>query len=289
MLSIVGPGATGGILASELERAGYDVTVVARPQTAERIERAGVVVHTPDGTFHTRPQVAEAPVEGSAVIVAVKSYALGAVLPGIATAEPREVLFLQNGVAHAPLARAALPRCERVACGSIRVVAARGDDGEIVQSSPHVLVETPAATAGWELTRALDAAGCGRVADGDENTVLWRKLRFLAVLALATSWKDAPIGPAIESDPAGVEALAAEIAALAAAEGVPSDGRTAFEHLRALPPETPSSLWNDVRGGGPTELAALGTHLVEMAYHHGIPVPTVTRAVDAIGARLFPV
>lgn len=286
MISVIGPGAVGGVLASALERAGHEVTIVARPASAERIARDGLTVIDPEGEHHTTPPVAEVPVKGSSVIVATKTYALGDVLPGIAAAKPREVLFLQNGVAHMPFVRSALAECDRVVCGAIKIVANRADDGVIRQPFALRAVEIPAVAGEWELTKALIDSGVQTTVAGSESEVLWRKFRFLSALALATSWRDAPIGPAMDAEPGVIEAMVAEIALIAEAEGLPTNPDDVVAQLRSLDPSAPSSMWNDVKAGGPTEFDALGLHLVELAHRHGIEAPTVTRAVDAIGARL---
>lgn len=259
---------------------------MARPATAARIARDGIVVVDPDGRHHTRPAVADQPPNGSLVIVAAKAYGLADVLPGIAAAAPREVLFLQNGVSHLDLVHAALPNCERVACGAIRIVSTRAADGVITQPYDLRIVDLPESTREWMLTKALVDAGVDTTIGGTEAEVLWKKYRFLSALALATSWRDAPIGPAMDSEPGVIETMVAEIAAIADAEGVPTDPDRVVEQLRSLDPGAPSSMWNDVKAGGPTELDALGVHLVELALRHGIDAPTLTRAVDAIGARL---
>lgn len=286
MYSVVGPGAVGGVIASALERSGKDVTVVARPASAERIARDGLIVVDPEGRHHTRPAVAEVPPKGSAVIVATKTYALADILPGIAAAEPSEALFLQNGVSHSRLVHSALANCERVTCGSIKIVATRGDDGVITQPFSLRSIEVPAVAAEWEITKALASAGVDTAVGGSESEVLWTKFRFLGALALATSWRDAPIGAAMDAEPGVIETMVAEIATIAEAEGLPTNPDAVVTLLRALDPGAPSSLWNDIKGGGPTEFDALGLHLVELARKHGIEAPTVTRAVDAIGARL---
>ena len=191
-----------------LQRSGEDVTAVARPASAERLARDGLTVIDPTGTHHTTPAVAAVPANGSAVIVAAKAFALPNLLPAIAAAEPSEVLFLQNGVAHLPLVHAALPNCDRVACGAIKIVATRGEDGIIRQPFPMRLVEVPDVAAEWEITRALTAAGVETTVAGTESQVLWRKFRFLSALALATSWRDAPIGAAMDAEPGVIEAMA---------------------------------------------------------------------------------
>lgn len=284
MISVIGIGGVGGPLAHALMQARIDTTVVVRPSRLDQVRRDGLTVRTVDGESTVYPQVATAPVSGSRVIVAVKTYSLASVLPEIVAAQPCEVLFLQNGVSHQELVHVALPNA--ATCGSIRIVAHREDSGLVVQSSSYCQIEVPDTAGTWRLFQALDAAGTDISTGGTENQVLWRKLRFLAALALVTSWKNTGFGYARKEDPAAVRAIVTEMSALATHAGLPTATEELLSFMESLPDDTPSSLWLDVQRGGPTELDALGTHLVELGQRWGIPVPTITQAVDAIGARL---
>ena len=284
MISVIGIGGVSGPLVHALMQARIDTTVVVRPERLEHVRHDGLTLRNVDGQSTVYPQVALEPVPGSRVIVAVKAYSLADVLPEVVAAAPTEVLFLQNGVAHQELVHAAFG--ETAACGSIRIVAHREPSGLVVQNSSYCQIEVPDRIAQWRLFQALQAAGAEITTGGTEDQVLWRKLRFLAVLALTTSWKDKGFGLARKEDPAAFHAMVEETAALAAHAGLPTDPRELIGFMESLPDDTPSSLWLDVQRGGPTELDALGTHLVELGHRWGIAVPTLTQAVDAIGARL---
>lgn len=288
MISVVGPGGVGGLLAALLGRAGIETTVVARKETARRIADQGLTVDSAQfGRFHAEVATATEVPPGSAVILAVKAYGLADVLPGIVAAQPAEALSVLNGVAHADLLHAALePGGTRVACGAIQVEASRLNDGTISHRSSFCMVTGPEGTDQWRAMRSLAAAGVRTRSRGTEAEVLWTKLRFLAPLALLTTVTDRPLGQALRQDPALTAALLDDVAALATAEGVPTTPDVLEDQLHRFDPSMHSSLQLDVRRGGPTELDAVGSHLLELAARHGIATPALARAVDTIGARL---
>lgn len=288
MISVVGPGGVGGLLAALLVRAGIETTVVARTETAHRVRSEGLTVDSAQfGRFHADPPVSTEVPPGTAVILAVKAYGLADVLPGLVAARPSEVLALQNGVGHADLLHAALEQGgTRVAAGAIQVEAARLDDGTISHRSPFCLVTAPRGTAQWRVLQALAAAGVSTRSRGTEAEVLWTKLRFLAPLALLTTIAERPLGEALIHDPALTAGLLDDVAAVATAARLPTTAGQLRDQLQGFDPTMRSSLQLDVARGGPTELDALGSHLLELAARYGIVTPHLARAVDGIGARL---
>ena len=80
MVTVLGPGAVGGLLAAVLERAGNGVTVVARPSTARLIEDRGLTLHSITfGEFTVRPStVTQLDSDSEVLIVATKSSELNA-------------------------------------------------------------------------------------------------------------------------------------------------------------------------------------------------------------------
>src|SRR2546425_22453 len=119
MIAVLGPGGVGGFVAAALARAGSEVTVVAREETAAKIARDGLVVESVRlGAFTAHPAAADALEQPSDVLfVATKATVLKAALTRIRT-EPRLVVPLLNGLDHMTTLR---DRFERVAAGTIRI------------------------------------------------------------------------------------------------------------------------------------------------------------------------
>ena len=88
-LAIVGAGAIGGWLASQLIGAGEEVTLVARGATFAAISERGLSIITPEKTFVVHPSLEEnvSAVTGADVVfLAVKAHALTALAPSLGAA-----------------------------------------------------------------------------------------------------------------------------------------------------------------------------------------------------------
>ncbi len=116
LVSVIGGGAVGGLLAALLSRAGSPVELVVRERSLERY-RTGVAVTTGRGSFRQRVPVRTAPShEAELLVVAVKMPDLAAACREIADATPTtitgagpEVLLLQNGLAALDIAARYVP------------------------------------------------------------------------------------------------------------------------------------------------------------------------------------
>ncbi|GAA3521520.1 ketopantoate reductase family protein [Actinocatenispora rupis] len=265
-IGVLGPGGIGGLLAARFGAAGHDVTVVATEASAAALTVRGLHLTGPDGaTTVTRPLARPwltDPVD--LLVVAVKATDL---LPALARV-PAAVLggatlvpFL-NGVDHPALLRAAYPGAV-VVPASIAVEATRHRAGVIEHLSPFadivVANGTPAGAAAVDL---FASTGLRVTGHPDESAVLWRKLAFLAPLALSTTVADAPIGPARTGHPERLRALVEETVAAAGTAGVDIDADAVAARLDALPATMQSSMLKDRRSGRPMELDAIAGPIV---------------------------
>ena len=279
VIAIVGAGAVGGLLAALLERAGVNVVAVARPETARAIATDGLTIrsrHFGDGLSRV-PAVTSIPA-GASVIIATKAFALPAVADDIRAAHPTEVVSLLNGIEHLGVLRAAAPNA-LVAGASVAVETTRLGPTLIEHRSPFLRLTVPAHAADSVITAAWRAAGLEVTVGGTDEDVLWSKLRFLAPLALLTSYWRLPAGAAVVRDPDLTGALLAEIAAIATHDGVPTEAAKLARALAALPPMMRSSLQNDLEAGRESELDAIGGALVRRARSAGVASATLERLV----------
>lgn len=277
VLSIVGPGGVGGVLAAVAKERGVEVEVVARARTAEIINEHGLNLKSSLFGDISVPMSAKlAPTPGSSVIIAVKSYTLPAVADSIAESAPAEIIALCNGLSHVDQVHSL--GADRVTCGSIRIVSERSGPGKYRHYSSFADISVEESAADWEAVRLLAQAGITTRVGGSEMEVLWRKLRSLAPMALLTASKRQPLGEAL----IGSEPLIAEIAAIATASGLASDPEEVLAGLKSIEPESSSSLARDVEAGNPTELDALGYDLLRRAERLGIATPALITAIERI-------
>jgi len=285
VIAIVGAGAVGGLLAALLERAGVNVLAVARPATARAITADGLSIrsrHFGDGVSLVR---AESTIPaGASVIIATKAFALPAVADDISRAQPTEVVSLLNGIEHLGVLRGAAPGA-LVAGASVAVETTRLGPTTIEHRSPFLRLTVPEHAADSVIAAAWRTAGLDVTVGGSDEDVLWTKLRFLAPLALLTSYWRLPVAAAVDRDPDLTGALLAEIAAIATSDGVPTDAAKLTRSLAGLPPTMRSSLQNDLEAGRPSELDAIGGALVRRAQSAGTASATLERLVDELSSR----
>jgi 2-dehydropantoate 2-reductase len=282
----------GGFVAGALARAGEDVVVIARPDTAELISREGISVASVRlGDFVARPAGRprlDAPVDF--LLVATKATTLDEALERI-EAEPGLVVPLLNGLDHLATLRTRFGH-ERVAAGSIRIEADRPAPGRVVQTSPSVRVDLaaddPALHAALQRLKAtLISAQVPTEIGPSEAQVMWAKLVRLGPLALTTTASERSIG-FIRADPHWRKVLQeaiAESVAVANAEGAQIDPSAVLAELDDAHPTLSSSMHRDIAAGRPPELDAIPGAIVRAARRHGLECPTIKALVAEIESR----
>jgi 2-dehydropantoate 2-reductase len=290
-IAILGPGGVGGFLAGALERAGADVTVVAREATAELIARDGIRIDSVRlGELVARPAAtARLEDEADVLVVATKAAGLDDALARVA-GEPRLVVPLLNGLDH--LARLRERFGTRAVAGTIRIEADRPAPGVVVQTSPAVRVDLASADprradALAAFARVLEAAEVPAQVLESEAQVLWSKLVRLNSLACTTSAYDEPIG-AIRGDPqrrAELLACIRETAAVANADGAAIDPEQTVAELDGAHATLGSSMRRDIAAGRAPELDAIAGAVLRAGARHAVPTPTVAALAERIARR----
>jgi 2-dehydropantoate 2-reductase len=283
-IAIVGAGAVGGLLAALLHRAEQDVLLVGRAGSTAAVREAGLRVTSGRFGDWTSDVAASAELPpGADVVVAVKDAGLPDVLPLLVDARPRQVLSLLNGVTHAERVRAALPDVP-VTGAAVTVEVLRPQPGVIEHRSPFLRLAVPDDVLPWPMVQALSAAGVEVQGGGTEREVLWRKFRFLAPMALLTSYWQEPLRAALDHDPQLTADLVAEVAEIATLEGLVTTADELRSILDTMPGTMRSSLQHDLAAGSRGELDALGGTLLRLAGQHGLGTPALGRVHAALDA-----
>jgi 2-dehydropantoate 2-reductase len=292
-IAVLGPGGVGGFLAAALARAGKEVVVIARPETAQLITRDGIEVRSERlGNFVVRPDARpKLCSRANFLLVATKATTLHAALERIVAA-PQLVVPLLNGLDHITVLRERFGP-PHVAAGSIRIETDRPEPGRIVQSSPFLRVDLAADDPALhpalaQLRELLIEAQVPAQIGPSEAQVMWAKLIRLAPLALTTSVSWRPVGY-IRSDPhwrAVLQAAIAEAAAVANADGAQVDPAVPLAELDAAHPTLSSSMQRDLAAGRPPELDAIPGAVLRAARRHGLECPTIEQLVAQIRERV---
>jgi 2-dehydropantoate 2-reductase len=288
-VAVLGAGGVGGFIAAALQRAGADVQVVARPQTAAALRDTGFTVTSRAlaADFESRPAVVTELTEPVDVLfVATKAIALPEGLQRIG-ATPGIIVPLLNGVDHLAVLRERFG-IGRVVAAVIRIESDRPSAGVIVQTSPAARVDMAGAQP--ELAPLVDllrSAGLDVRLGAGEAEVMWSKLARLCALALTTSAADQPIGY-VRSDPrwrSALEGAVNETVAVANAEGAALDAADTLAELDGAHAELGSSMQRDIAAGRATELDAIAGAVLRAGQRHGLRCPTVQWLAERVALR----
>src|SRR5262249_30719213 len=122
----------------------------------------------------------------------------------------------------------------------------------------------------------------------DERTLLWRKLAFLAPLALATTARGAPVGT-VQREPEWNERLMRchdEVVAVGLAEGASLDPARLRHAMDFDGGEVRTSMQKDFDAGRPLELDAIAGPIVRGGRVHAIATPSTEELIGLIESRL---
>jgi len=298
-IAVVGAGAIGGYYGGLLQRAGAEVTFLARGRQLAALRDRGLRVESAVEDPFTLPvQATDDPRETGAVdlvLFTVKAYDSAAAAqllpPLLGPATP--VLTLQNGVDSIDVLSEAVGRAH-VLGGLCQIFCAVAAPGVIRQTGgPRRVVlgelDGTVSARARAASEAFQAAGVPVELSPRILVEMWEKFVFINAQGGMTALTRLPIG-AIRATPetfAMYLDVAEEVAAVGRAHGVPiPDGQR--ERVRtfalALDPGGYSSLYTDLTAGRRTELETLLGTVVRLGERYGVPTP----AARAIYAALRP-
>lgn len=287
---ILGAGGVGGLIGAVLAKAGESVTLIVRPEAADRHPRE-LSLESGLGKFSVPVSVsatADRPLD--VLWITVKAPQLKPALDRIPErARIGTVVPLLNGIDHVPVLRARFGH-DGVVPATISVETERTAPGKIVHRSPFVRLNVAASGRERLETSVLEFRQFGFDCKfvGDEVTLLWSKLVLLAPLALSTTAAGSPIGGVVAdaSRRAKLEACVREACAVATASGAAVDANAVITTIESLPPQMRSSMQKDVDAGRPAELDAIAGPILRGAEAHGLEAPATGELVTAIRKRL---
>jgi 2-dehydropantoate 2-reductase len=289
-IAIVGSGGVGGYFGGRLAAAGADVAFLARGAHLDALRTRGLRIDSPKGNLHL-PRVKAAgdptaigPVD--IVLFAVKLYdtesALAALPPLIGP--DTAVIPLQNGVDSVATLVRAVGRAH-AAGGTCYVSAMIAEPGVIRHTAmDHLIfgeldrIRSPRLIA---LQDACRPAGFQATLSDDVTLDIWGKFVRLSVFSGMTAVTRSPLG-VIRDDPELWTMLGQavrEAMAVAHAKGIGVPESTVDDVAKAyaaLPPQTKSSMLEDLERGRRIELPWLSGAVVRIGLEVGVPTPTHT-------------
>jgi 2-dehydropantoate 2-reductase len=293
-VAMMGSGGIGGYVGARLAQAGEDVAFIARGAHLEAMREHGLRVKSPFGDFYLREVTAsDTPADldpVNIVIFAVKLYdtekAAKDILPLVGP--DTRVVTLQNGIDSIDTISSFVPRAQVIG-GCTYISADLERAGELVHRGHTQIVIGGAGDETIELFRARcdRAIGVDVGIVEDVDSALWGKFIAVSAFSGGTSLMRAGSG-AILDDPEGhifMEQLRDEGMAVALAAGHPmADGfkDRVMAVWTNLPPDTRSSMANDLLRGKPIELEWLSGRMHALGRQLGVPTPGHTAVYRAL-------
>ena len=283
-VAVMGAGAVGCYFGGMLARAGHRVTLIARPQHVQAIERNGLRLQTTtfDETVRLAASSEAGAVQGAALVLfCVKSTdteSAGALIrPHLAP--DAWVLCLQNGVDNAERLRTVLPQ-HAVAAAVVYVATEMAGAGHVQHHGRGELVIEPVksgALSSEAVAQAMMVAGVPTEVSSNVRGALWAKLILNCAYNAVSAITQLPYGKTVAS--VGVSDLmrdvVAECLAVARAEGVQVHGDVyaAVDRLADSMPNQYSSTAQDLARGKLTEIDYLNGLIVQRGAALGVATP----------------
>jgi 2-dehydropantoate 2-reductase len=287
-IAIVGSGGVGGYFGGRLAATGADVTFLARGAHLEALRARGLRIISPKGDVHLpRVQAAGSAAEIGPVDVvffAVKLYDTGSALAALPPllGPNTAVIPLQNGVDSVATLTNAVGR-EHTAGGTCYVSAVIAEPGVIRHTAmDHLIfgeldrIRSPRLLA---LREACQPAGFQTTLSDDITLDIWNKFVRLSVMSGMTAVTRSPLG-VIHTDPelwSMLQMAVREAMAVAHAKGIAVPESTVDDVAKAyagLPPQTKSSMLEDLERGRRLELPWLSGAIARIGREVGVPTPT---------------
>jgi 2-dehydropantoate 2-reductase len=286
-IAVFGSGGVGGYFGGRLAAAGEDVTFIARGAHLAAMQSGGLRITSPLGDVHLpQVQAADRPQAIGPVDVVLFTVKLYDVEAAAATLSPligpdTVVITLQNGVDAMDMV-AKHVGADHVAGGAAYIVAVIDSPGHVRHTTAQQLVFGERDGRRSDRLVAFEQAGLRAgfqaQASTDVQAALWTKFVRLATWSGMTTVTRSPMG-VIRDTPATYEMMMAaidEVIAVGKAKGVnfPPDLMDGTLHLiRTFPPNSKSSMLEDIERGRRLELPWLSGAVVRIGKDVGVPTP----------------
>ena len=285
---IYGTGGVGGFIGGKLAQTQHQVTLIARGDHLNAIQKNGLTIESITGDFTVRSHHATNDLNTidtpDLVIFGTKSWQLEKVAKGILqyTNETTVFLPLQNGANNTEILNTVLPK-QQVLSGLCRMISFIKSPGVI--SNPDIPptflfgeqdnTRTPRVEA---ILTLFKDAGLNAQIPENIQVAIWQKFLFITTVSAIGGLTRASIG--VMRDSPYIKNLmlktAQEVAAVAHAKGISLPKDTidkAFAAIARQAPNTTASTQRDLMEGKPSELENFNGFIVQQGKRLGIPTP----------------
>lgn len=292
---IVGAGGIGGYYGAQLMLAGADVTYLLREKRQALIQKQGLVVETPRGSFTVHPQTVIAneltPIY-DLIILAPKAFDLEDALQSIEKASTKGLILpFLNGLAHIEQLDQRFGK-EWVLGGIAHIAATIAETGAVKQLTDlHVLTVGARVPSQEAIAKAFHVlcqqADFDAVYSDNIEQALWDKWTFLSTLAGMTTLCNGSIGE-IAAIPYGgdlTRAMYSECCEIASAHGFGISLGTqtkAIDMLTDVSSPMTASMLRDLNAGNKTEHDHILQEMIKKAEAKKLPCNLIKMAITHI-------
>nr|WP_299382285.1 2-dehydropantoate 2-reductase [Allomuricauda sp.] len=291
----------GGLLAKQFEDSPrVEVCFLARGAHLKKIQETGLTVIEGGEQFVAVPKLASDNAneigEVDYIIVCTKSYDLEQTIEQLAPCiGPQTVILpMLNGVDCRDRIQKLLPN--NLVCDGCVYIIARLSRPGVVENLGNIKklffgMEGGSDARLYALEKILRRAGVAVTLTPHIEKVIWEKFVFISVMATATTYFDAPVGPLLAdaNKRNTVIALVNEVAQVAQAKCITISNNMpekVLAKLESLPGTATSSLHSDFQNKkAHTEVQSLVGYVVEAAQHFSVDVPTYQQLFAEIQKR----
>jgi len=278
-IAVMGAGAVGCYFGAMLARAGHEVTLIARPQHVEAVNRSGLLLESATFTGHIPMHATVEPsgVDGADVVLfCVKSSDTVTAGQSIAPflKQDATVLCLQNGVDNAERLQSVI--AQRAVPAVVYVATEMAGPGHVKHNGRGELIIGPS-SASADIAKHFSAASAATTVPDNVIGALWAKLITNCAYNALSAVAQLPYGPMLKVE--GVtdvmQSVVAECLTVARALNIPlaPDLTKTVLALAGSMPEQYSSTAQDLARGKLTEIDHLNGYIVKKGHDLGIPTP----------------
>ncbi len=292
---IVGAGGIGGYYGAQLMLAGADVTYLLREKRQALIQKQGLVVETPRGSFTVHPQTVtanELTPSYDLIILAPKAFDLENALQSIEKASTKGLILpFLNGVAHIEQLDQRFGK-DRVLGGIAHIAATITETGAVKQLTDLHMLTVGARVPSQEVIAKAFHAQCQKtdfdaVYSDNIEQALWDKWTFLSTLAGMTTLCNGSIGEIVATPYGGdlTRAMYSECCEIASAHGfgISLGAQTkAIEMLTAVGSPMTASMLRDLNAGNKTEHDHILQEMIKKAETKKLPCNLIKMAFTHI-------
>jgi len=298
-IGILGLGGVGGFIGAMLadyykDNNDVEIIFIARGENLKAIKENGITLQRDNEVIKAKPSIASDKLKEigklNLLLCCVKGYSLDEAVSNVKECIDGNTIILPllNGVDAPEKIKKIVPDSNTLE-GCIYIVSKIIEPGIIKESGlqHRVFAGMNSDEFNTEGFSFLKNAGINISLKENIEKAVWEKFIFISPLATATSYFNSRVGKILENEEKRQTLLILldEIKLIADARGLMYEDDIAlksFEKIKALPYHNTTSMHNDFKKGGKTELESLTGYIIKQAEKYNITLPVYKKLYEEL-------